>query len=43
MREREKEREEKNVKVCAIRSDTFMVHVKTSTNDFIQTKKKAVR
>jgi hypothetical protein len=42
-RENEEKKREKKVNVCAIRYDTFIVHIKTSTNDFIQTKQKAVK
>jgi predicted glutamine amidotransferase len=44
-RERKKstEREREKVKLSAIRSDTFIVHVKKSTHQFLQTKQKAVK
>jgi hypothetical protein len=43
--EEKKRREKERIKVnvCAIRYDIFIVHMKTSTYDFIQTKQKAVK
>ncbi len=40
MREREAIEKKKKTRESE-RSDTFIVHIKTSTNDFIQTKKKS--